>query len=105
MSLKDAAWIVYKAYDPASDVRGVIEYSISEGESISDLFIISDEYPLHVRTTMIYKDGNLQTLTNTESEGDFYLEDGRIIANYDIPGGSTLAIAILTDISTYFSDE
>jgi hypothetical protein len=54
---------------------------------------------------MIYKDGNLQTLTNTESDGDFYLEDGRIIANYDIPGGSTLAIAILTDVSTYFSDE
>ena len=105
MSLNDAVWIVYEAVNENSENPGIIEFGISRGESISDLFIAPDDHPIDTTTVLVYLNSEIQSIAPDENGGDFYIEHSKIITTKDIPAGSSLAVAFLTDMSTYFSEE
>ena len=99
----EAAQIVYEASDPDSEVAGVIATPIAEGESINDLFGIAEGTELDLNTMMIFQNGLLQLVTETEGVGDFYLnEDNEIISNGDLAPGTTLVVIFLSAIMSYF---
>jgi len=96
-----AAKIVYTADDPTSDVPGVLGTEISKGSSVNDLFGIPAGSELDYTTFMIFQNGLLQLISDTEDEGDFYLnESNEIIANIDLPEGTILTIVFLTAITS-----
>mgnify|MGYP003647164499 CR=1 FL=1 len=104
MSLNDAVWLIYKVGNENSENPGLTEHTISMGESINDLFIIPDDHPIDVTTVLVYFNAEVQRVAPTHNDGDFYIKNSEIIANKDIPAGSSLAIAFLTDMSTYFGE-
>lgn len=105
MALNDAVWIVYKLGNENSENPGITEFLISEGESINDLFIMPDDHPIDTTTVLVYLDSEIQRVSSAANGGDFYIDGSDIVTNKDIPAGSSLAVAFLTDMSTYFSDE
>ena len=106
MSLNDGVWIIYKAVNESSENPGIIEFAISKGESINDLFVAPDDNPIDTSTIMVYVDSDLCSVSpNKGASSDFYIEDSNIVSNKEIPPGSSLAIAYLTDMSTYFKEE
>jgi len=96
-----AAKLVYGADDPTSDTPGILGTTIPEGGSINDLFGIPSGSELDFTTFMIFQNGILQLVSDTEDGGDFYLsESNEIITNVELPEGTILTIIFLTAITS-----
>lgn len=96
----EAAKIVFYAEDPAATAPGYLAAPIPEGGSINDFFSIPSGHDLDLTTFMVFQNGILQLVTDTDGVGDFYLnESGEIISNFFIPEDTSLTIIFLTALA------
>ena len=95
-----AANVVFQV--PSEGAPGELDEELTAGTSINDLFGITGD--LDATTLMIFVNGMLQTISDTEGISDFYIQDGEIISNFTIPAGDQLTVIFLTALSQTFGD-